>query len=395
MLYGVIIAIVVLVGTLVYLVINTPIFTVQEQQVVIIERFGKFNRVSKSGFRFMWPFIEKKRRFKEASGEVEYVDLRERSVDLPAQTVITRDKVQLEVDSIAYYQISDAKQAVYGVDNVISAVNNLIRTVLRDVIGNTNLDQLLSGREKINDQLKNQVSQASGNWGITISRVELQAVTPPASYAEAMRKVSEAELKKTAAIMEAQGKKEAALLEAEGEAARISKVYKAIHEGKPTQELLQIKYLEALQKIADGKATKVFMPFPAGGNDFLQQGIGMAAGMDAYMTQQRGNKQADLDEVDEEEEKTEVIAPPAPVAPAPEKEDMPRKRGLKLTDQSLMELQKAGLPREVLVPLKALEGKAMLRQSFIAAIEKIVGGNKHPYYDVIMKQAKEIAFKSN
>ena len=395
MLYGVIIAIVVLVGTLVYLVINTPIFTVQEQQVVIIERFGKFNRVSKSSFRFMWPFIEKKRKFKEASGEVEYVDLRERSVDLPAQTVITRDKVQLEVDSIAYYQVSDPGQAIYGVDNVISAVNNLIRTVLRDVIGNTNLDQLLSGREKINDQLKNQVSQASGNWGITISRVELQAVTPPASYAEAMRKVSEAELKKTAAIMEAQGKKEAALLEAEGEAARISKVYKAIHEGKPTQELLQIKYLEALQKIADGKATKVFMPFPAGGNDFLQQGIGMAAGMDAYMTQQRGNKQADLDEVDEEEEKTEVIAPPAPVAPAPEKEDMPRKRGLKLTDQSLMELQKAGLPREVLVPLKALEGKAMLRQSFIAAIEKIVGGNKHPYYDVIMKQAKEIAFKSN
>ena len=395
MLYGVIIAIVVLVGVLVYLVINTPIFTVQEQQVVIIERFGKFNRVSKSGFRFMWPFIEKKRKFKEASGEVEYVDLRERSVDLPAQTVITRDKVQLEVDSIAYYQVSDPGQAIYGVDNVISAVNNLIRTVLRDVIGNTNLDQLLSGREKINDQLKNQVSQASGNWGITISRVELQAVTPPSSYAEAMRKVSEAELKKTAAIMEAQGKKEAALLEAEGEAARISKVYKAIHEGKPTQELLQIKYLEALQKIADGKATKVFMPFPAGGNDFLQQGIGMAAGMDAYMTQQRGNKQADLDEVDEEEEKTEVIAPPAPVAPAPEKEDMPRKRGLKLTDQSLMELQKAGLPREVLVPLKALEGKAMLRQSFIAAIEKIVGGNKHPYYDVIMKQAKEIAFKSN
>ena len=395
MLYGVIIAIVVLVGILVYLVINTPIFTVQEQQVVIIERFGKFNRVSKSGFRFMWPFIEKKRKFKEASGEVEYVDLRERSVDLPAQTVITRDKVQLEVDSIAYYQVSDPGQAIYGVDNVISAVNNLIRTVLRDVIGNTNLDQLLSGREKINDQLKNQVSQASGNWGITISRVELQAVTPPASYAEAMRKVSEAELKKTAAIMEAQGKKEAALLEAEGEAARISKVYKAIHEGKPTQELLQIKYLEALQKIADGKATKVFMPFPAGGNDFLQQGIGMAAGMDAYMTQQRGNKQADLDEVDEEEEKTEVIAPPAPAAPAPEKEDMPRKRGLKLTDQSLMELQKAGLPREVLVPLKALEGKAMLRQSFIAAIEKIVGGNKHPYYDVIMKQAKEIAFKSN
>ena len=395
MLYGVIIAIVVLVGTLVYLVINTPIFTVQEQQVVIIERFGKFNRVSKSGFRFMWPFIEKKRKFKEASGEVEYVDLRERSVDLPAQTVITRDKVQLEVDSIAYYQVSDPGQAIYGVDNVISAVNNLIRTVLRDVIGNTNLDQLLSGREKINDQLKNQVSQASGNWGITISRVELQAVTPPASYAEAMRKVSEAELKKTAAIMEAQGKKEAALLEAEGEAARISKVYKAIHEGKPTQELLQIKYLEALQKIADGKATKVFMPFPAGGNDFLQQGIGMAAGMDAYMTQQRSDKQLELEDVDEEEDKTEVIAPPAPAAPAPEKEDMPRKRGLKLTDQSLMELQKAGLPREVLVPLKALEGKAMLRQSFITAIEKIVGGNKHPYYDVIMKQAKEIAFKSN
>ena len=289
MIIGAIVFAVILIGLLIYLIMNTPVFTVQEQQAVIIERLGKFNRVRKAGMHFMWPFIERKRKFVETSQESEYVDLRERSVDLPAQTVITGDKVQLEVDSIAYYKISDEEpeKAVYAVDDVIGAVNQLIRTVLRDVIGNTTLERLLSGRERINQELKEQVAKASGDWGISIRRVELQAVTPPASYAEAMRKVSEAELTKRAAITEAEGKKEAAILEAEGEAEKIGRVYKAIHDGNPNEELLKIKYLEALEKIADGKATKVFMPFPtspgSGGSDFsFNQAIGMAAGFDAY-----------------------------------------------------------------------------------------------------------------
>ncbi len=282
------------VGLLLYLIVNTPIFTVQEQQAVIIERLGKFSKILGPGMHFMWPFIERKRKFLEDGVERDFVDQRERTVDLPSQSVITRDKVQLDVDSIAYYQISEPEKSVYGIDDVVVAVNQLIRTVLRDVIGDTELERLLSGRKSINDKLKEEVAKASGDWGIHIRRVELQEVSPPASYAEAMRRVSEAELARTAAITEAKGRKEAAILEAEGDAEKIQRVYKAIHEGNPNEELLRIKYLEALEKIADGKATKVFMPFPsnpggggASGSDFnsnLNQAIGMAAGFDAYST---------------------------------------------------------------------------------------------------------------
>ena len=272
-------------GGIVYLILNTPVFTVREQQAVVIERLGKFNRVIGPGMHFMWPFIERKRKFKETTGEIDVVDQRERSVDLPEQVVITKDNVQLQVDSMAYYEISDPRKAVYGVDDVIGAVNQLIRTVLRNVIGDTNLQDLLSGQEAINRRLRDQVESASGDWGITIRSVELQAVSPPPSYTEAMRKVSEAELAKKAEITQAEGKKQASILEAEGEAEKIDRIYRAIHNGRPNEELLKIKYLEALEKIADGKATKVFMPFPSNPtnpNFSFQQAFEMAAGLDAY-----------------------------------------------------------------------------------------------------------------
>lgn len=303
MIYVVIAFAAALVGLLLYLIVNTPIFTVQEQQAVIIERLGKFSKVLGPGMHFMWPFIERKRKFHEDGVEREFIDQRERTVDLPAQSVITRDKVQLNVDSIAYYQISEPEKSVYGIDDVVVAVNQLIRTVLRDVIGDTELERLLSGRKSINDKLKEEVAKASGDWGIHIRRVELQEVSPPASYAEAMRRVSEAELARTAAITEAKGRKEAAILEAEGDAEKIQRVYKAIHEGNPNEELLRIKYLEALEKIADGKATKVFMPFPSNpggggsGSDFgtnLNQAIGMAAGFDAYSSGPKDAAPADV-----------------------------------------------------------------------------------------------------
>ncbi|GAK54470.1 SPFH domain, Band 7 family protein [Candidatus Moduliflexus flocculans] len=392
MVIGGIIVAAIFIAILVYLILHTPIFTVKEQQAVIIERFGKFNRVLGPGWNFMWPFIEEKRKFKETTGEVDFVDQRERTVDLPAQTVITFDKVQLEVDSIAYYQISNPERAIYGVDNVIVAVNQLIRTVLRDVIGNTTLEQLLSGRENINKKLQHEVSNASGDWGISIRRVELQAVTPPPSYAEAMRKVSEAELSKKAAITAAEGKREAARLEAQGEAERISLVYDAIHKGRPTEDLLKIKYLEALAKIADGQATKVFMPFPmtsvtgSGSGDFFQQGLSLAAGIDAYNNQQGGNSSKPPTAV---EEKTELIAP---VAAEPEEKPFTQ-RGYKLTSQALLELRKAGITPDVLTELKRIEGQPMLRQRFESEIARIVGSNKHPYYDVIMKHSQEIQVK--
>ncbi len=281
----VIIFAVIFAALIIALIINTPIFTVLEQQAVVIERWGKFNRVVGPGLQFMYPFgIDRRRKFLVGDQEFDYVDQRERAVDLPSQSVITRDNVQLEVDSMAYYQLTDPQKAVYGVNDVVLAVNQLIKTVLRDVIGDTMLQELLSGREEINDKLRDQVVRASGDWGITIRSVELQSVTPPESYVNAMRKVSEAELAKKAAITEAEGKKQASILEAEGEAEKISRIYGAIHAGNPNDELLKIKYLEALEKIADGKATKVFMPFPANpsGDNFFQQAFGMAAGIDAY-----------------------------------------------------------------------------------------------------------------
>ncbi len=310
----VIIGAVILAALIIALIINTPIFTVLEQQAVVIERLGKFHRVVGPGLNFMYPFgIDKRRKFMVGDEVFDYVDQRERAVDLPSQSVITRDNVQLEVDSMAYYQITDPQKAVYGVDNVVMAVNQLIKTVLRDVIGDTMLQELLSGREEINDKLRDQVVRASGDWGITIRSVELQSVTPPESYVDAMRKVSEAELAKKAAITEAEGKKQASILEAEGEAEKISRIYGAIHAGNPNDELLKVKYLEALEKIADGKATKVFMPFPANpsGDNFFQQAFGMAAGIDAYSSKddaQKGSeKTIPIEQVSEPRPRKKVI----------------------------------------------------------------------------------------
>ncbi len=274
-----------IIAAIIYLIIHNPILTVHEQQAVVIERLGKFKRVCGPGMHFIWPVMDRKRRFQEGGKEHEVIDQRERAVDLPKQMVITKDNVQLQVDSMAYYEITDPKKAIYGVDDVIVAVNQLIKTILRNVIGDTSLQDMLSGREKINRRLRDQVENESGDWGITIRSVELQAVTPPDSYADAMRKVSEAELAKKAEITTAEGKKQAAILEAEGEAEKINQIKQAIHDGKTNEELLKIKYLEALEKIADGKASKVFMPFPsnpANPNFGFQQAFGMAAGLDAY-----------------------------------------------------------------------------------------------------------------
>lgn len=282
---GIIIFAIVMIAILIYLILHTPIFTVQEQQAVVIERLGKFKRVCGPGWHIIWPFLDKKRKFREGGVEHEAIDQRERAVDLPKQDVITKDNVQVQVDSMAYYEISDPKKAVYGIDDVLIAVNQLIKTVLRNVIGDTTLQEMLSGREAINRRLREQVENASGDWGITIRSVELQAVSPPPSYVDAMRKVSEAELAKKAEVTKAEGKKQASILEAEGEAEKIDRIYKAIHNGKPTEELLRIKYLEALEKIADGKATKVFMPFPTSPSSpgfGFQQAFEMAAGLDAY-----------------------------------------------------------------------------------------------------------------
>ena len=268
---------------------------VHEQQKVVIERLGKYHRVLEPGWRIKWPLIERKKRFREEEGRMtDYIDLRERTADLAKQQVITKDKIELTVDSVVYYQISDAYKAVYAQKDVLGAIHQKIKTELRNVIGNIDLEQLIRGQQEINDQLQAKLQASANDWGLTLRSIELQSITPPESYKrvseaelevqKARLEVQQAELAKQAAIERAQGLKQASILEAEGEAEKINQIYSAIHAGNPNDELLKIKYLEALEKIAAGQATKIFMPFPANptGDNFFQQAFGMAAGIDAY-----------------------------------------------------------------------------------------------------------------
>ncbi len=277
---------------IIYLRKNSPFFTVKEQQAVVIERLGKFRRVVGPGIHWMTPLIEKRRKFVEENGqETDYIDQRERTADLPSQQVITKDKIELTVDSVAYYEVSDPKEAIYSQKNVIGAIHQKIKTELRNVIGDTTLEELIKGQQEINQKLQNRLEGPARDWGIRLRSVELQAVTPPESYSqvsEAELELEKAKLDRQAAIERAEGQKQASILQAEGSAEEIDRIKEAILKGgsrdNPNDAFLKIKYLEALQKIADGKATKVFMPFPANptSDNFFQQAFGMAAGLDAY-----------------------------------------------------------------------------------------------------------------
>jgi len=300
-------------------------FDVREQQAMVIERIGKYNRTLSPGWHLKWPLIERKRKFKEEDGQMtDYIDLRERTADLAKQEVITKDKIQVTVDSIVYYQISDPFKAIYSQKDVLGAIHQKIKTELRNVIGDTDLDQLVKGQQQINEQLQAKLQESAKDWGLTLRSIELQSVIPPESYkkvSEAELELEKAKLERQAAIERAEGRKQASILEAEGEAEKINQIYSAIHKGNPNEELLKIKYLEALEKIADGKATKVFMPFPANptSDNFFQQAFGMAAGLDAYKSSS---------ESDAPETKRPALPQPSQsqTTPVNQSEEFPRKR---------------------------------------------------------------------
>ncbi|MGB9978401.1 SPFH domain-containing protein [Methanobacterium sp.] len=254
----------------------------------VVERLGKYNRTVESGLVIVVPFVETIRK----------VDLREQVVDVPPQEVITKDNTVVVVDCVIFYEVVDPFNAVYNVVNFYQAITKLAQTNLRNIIGDLELDQTLTSREKINSQLREVLDLATDKWGTRVVRVEIQKIEPPKDIVEAMSKQMKAERMKRAAILEAEGykqseikkaegDKQAAILEAEGKAEAIKKVadadkyqeiaiaegeakailavYSAIHEGKPTNDLLAIKYMEALQKVADGKATKIFLPLETSG----------------------------------------------------------------------------------------------------------------------------------
>ncbi|MBQ3834984.1 MAG: SPFH/Band 7/PHB domain protein [Elusimicrobia bacterium] len=261
---------------------------VQQYQKGLVETLGKYSSTVGAGINIVIPMFQTLRK----------VDMREQVMDVAPQNVITKDNVTVTVDAIIYFQITDPVKVVYNVANFALAALKLAQTNLRNVIGDMELDATLTSREKINNQLRAVMDEATDKWGVKITRVEIQKIDPPKDITESMSKQMIAEREKRANILEAEGfrqsailkaegekqavileseaKKQKSILEAEGQAEAIKRVadaqkyeidtvYNAIHEGRPTNDLIAIKYMEALSKIADGKASKVFLPLETSG----------------------------------------------------------------------------------------------------------------------------------
>jgi regulator of protease activity HflC (stomatin/prohibitin superfamily) len=270
-------------GLVIVLVIFAVIYVlsavriVQQSEKGLIETLGQYTSTVDAGLTIIFPPFQRLRK----------VDMREQVIDVPPQDVITKDNVMVTVDAVIYFQITDPVKVVYNVANFAMAALKLAQTNLRNVIGDMELDQTLTSREKINLQLRMVLDEATDKWGVKVTRVEIQKIDPPRDITDAMSKQMKAEREKRAAILEAEGLRQAAILRAEGskqsaileaegkseairrvsdaEKYQIEIVYSAIHAGNPTNDLIAIKYLETLSKIADGQATKIFLPLEATG----------------------------------------------------------------------------------------------------------------------------------
>jgi len=271
------IALYVILVIVIFVIAGKGIKIVRPWEKGLIERLGKYQRTADSGLSVIIPFLER----------IIKVDMREQVVDVPPQGVITKDNVVVEVDAVVYYEITDPVKVTYNIANYYAAVTKLAQTNLRNLIGDLSLDQSLTSRELINSKLRQILDDATDKWGAKVGRVELQRIEPPTDVTEAMHRQMKAERERRAIILEAEGQKRSAILKAEGKAEAIKKVadadkyqkltvakgeaeavetvYGAIHKGRPTNDLIAIKYLESLQKIADGQATKVFLPYEASG----------------------------------------------------------------------------------------------------------------------------------
>lgn len=281
----------IILAILVLLVIVTNVKIVPQAHAYVVERLGAYSGTWSVGLHIKIPFIERVARV---------VLLKEQVVDFAPQPVITKDNVTMQIDTVVYFQITDPKMYAYGVDNPMAAIENLTATTLRNIIGDLELDQTLTSRDTINTKMRSILDVATDPWGIKINRVELKNIMPPKAIQDAMEKqmkaererresilraegekrstilvaegekesmILNAEAKKTAAILEAEAEKEAAIRLAEGEAEAILKVQtataegiKRINEAQPQEGVLTIKSLEALEKLAEGQATKIIIP---------------------------------------------------------------------------------------------------------------------------------------
>ena len=260
---------------------------VQQSEVYVIERLGRFHKVANAGVNIIVPFVDNVRAI---------VSLQQQTMDIPPQGVITADNVTITIDTVVFYKITDPTKAIYEIKNLTQSIQYLAITTMRDIVGKMELDATFSSRDLINDQLRAKLDADTDAWGCKVDRVEIKDITPPADIRDAMEKQMNAERNKRALILQAEGerqsqitlaegRKEAAILVAEADreskirratgeadaikqvaeakAKEIQLVYEAIKNSNPDDKLVQIKSLEALKEVAKGDANKIFIPFEA------------------------------------------------------------------------------------------------------------------------------------
>ena len=293
-----------IVVVILFILIITNISVVQQSRAFVIERLGAFQSVWGVGLHFKIPFIER---------IAKIVSLKEQVVDFPPQPVITKDNVTMQIDTVVYFQITDPKLYAYGVEQPMAAMETLTATTLRNIIGDLELDQTLTSRDVVNTKMRAILDEATDPWGIKVNRVELKNILPPQDIQSSMEKQMKAERDRRQAILQAEGKRESAILVAQGEkesailkasaekeaailraeAERQSAILKAqgeaeairavqqaladslemLNEKAPNDQVIKLKSIEAMQRIADGNATKIIIPSE------MQGLVGMASGI--------------------------------------------------------------------------------------------------------------------
>jgi regulator of protease activity HflC (stomatin/prohibitin superfamily) len=260
------------VAGLVLLTLGRTIRIIPQARAGVVERLGRYSRTLTPGLAIVVPFVDRVRGL---------MDLREQVVSFEPQPVITEDNLVVSIDTVIYFQVTDAKAATYEIANYIQGIEQLTVTTLRNVIGGMALEKTLTSRDEINNQLRGVLDEATGKWGIRVNRVELKAIDPPASIKETMEKQMRADREKRAAILtaegvkqsqiltaegekqssilRAEGQRQAAILQAEGQAKAIDTVFRAIHEGDADPKLLAYQYLQVLPQIAQGESNKVWI----------------------------------------------------------------------------------------------------------------------------------------
>jgi regulator of protease activity HflC (stomatin/prohibitin superfamily) len=285
------------IAVLVVIVLFRSVRIIPQARAGLVERLGRYHRTLDAGLAVVIPFVDR---------VLPLVDLREQVVSFPPQPVITEDNLVVSIDTVVYYQVTDAKAATYEIANYITGIEQLTVTTLRNVIGGMSLEDTLTSRDQINAQLRGVLDEATGKWGIRVNRVELKAIDPPGTIQEAMEKqmraerdrraailtaegvkqsqILTAEGEKQGAILRAEGEKQSQILRAEGQSKAIDTVFKAIHEGNADPKLLAYQYLQVLPQIAQGESNKVWI-IPS---EFVQAMSSLGAAIRGADGQERG-----------------------------------------------------------------------------------------------------------